>query len=119
MKRKLLPSSRVKKRYIVFSIDKEMGSSAIIKSIKDSFKELYGVTGLKKANIIFIKWFPELKKGIIRVNNMQANDLKASLAFIHEIEGEKTCIRCIGVSGILKKAINKFGGIKCNQCRIN
>ena len=42
------------------------------------------------------------------MNNRYVNHLKASLALIDQIKGQKVIVKSIGVSGIIKKAEKKY-----------
>ena len=76
----------------------------------ESCQNFLGQIGLAKAGILILndKFNKEKQKGIIRVNNKMVNHLKGSLCFIKEIDKEKVIIKSVGVSGILKKAQEKF-----------
>lgn len=106
------PSLREKKRYIVFEIISqarfsfEEVTNALIKSC------LYyvGKFGLEKAKIYVIKnlFLPDKNRGIFRITNKSVNDFRTILPLIDKINGKKAGIKIIGISGILKKAKNKF-----------
>ncbi len=66
MEKKLKPSMRENKRYLVVNAGKEKVEQAILEGI--------GILGYSKAGVIFIK--PE----IIAVNREMLNEVKASLA---------------------------------------
>ncbi len=53
-------------------------------------------------------YYPGLQKGIIRVGNKHVNELKAALTFIEKINNQKVIVKSIGVSGILKKAKQRY-----------
>ncbi len=113
-KLKAIPSSlRDKKRYIAFEIlskTKMENIDAIKKAIEDSVKEYTGLLGVSQANLHVLsdKWNPERQRGIVRVNNKMVEHLKASFSLITSINGEKSAVHAVGVSGILKKAENKY-----------
>ena len=54
------------------------------------------------------KYNKEKQRGIIKVNNKMVNNLKASLCFIKTIENQPVVVKSVGVSGILKKAQEKY-----------
>ncbi|MBW2980586.1 hypothetical protein KY360_04170 [Candidatus Woesearchaeota archaeon] len=112
-KLKAIPSSlREKKRYVAFEVlsKDKMNIDSIKKAIEGSFKEYVGLLGVSKANLYILKdkWNQERKRGILRVNNKMLEHLKASFALIKEIGGKKAIIHAVGVSGILKKAENRY-----------
>jgi ribonuclease P/MRP protein subunit POP5 len=109
----ILPSLREKKRYLVFEIISESkidNIKSISNEIFDSCHNFLGELGMSKAGIIFLnnKYNNELQKGIIKVNNKMLNHIRSALLFVKKIDNKDVIIRSVGVSGILKKAQNKF-----------
>ena len=109
----LLPSLKEKKRYVVFHIisnKKFNNPKKIFNAIKLSYLNLFGQFGMAKAGIIFLKerYYPEKQKGIIKIGNKYAHNLKTSFLFIKKIDNTSVIIRGIGVSGTIKKAVGKF-----------
>lgn len=108
----LKPSLREKKRYVVFKIVSE---KAVVFDFKDVEKEInnaillfLGILYSGKAGIIIIKNQYLSNYGVIRVNHLFVHELKASLMHVTEIKGINVTVDVIGVSGILKKAREKF-----------
>ncbi len=103
-KMKIKPSKRPKKRYIVFEvISNDLNDdSAIQNAIK---KSVFNVLGMRyqEAGIRFLKgkYKPSIHRGIFRVNNKYA---KVVISAVNKNKGIKT----LGMSGILKKAENKY-----------
>jgi len=115
VKRKLksiMPSLREKKRYLAFEVmsKSSINGSHVYDAIHVSLIELMGNMESAKSNMKFIeeKWDSNKQKGIIRVNHKYVDHLKASLALIDNINKEEVIVRSLGVSGILKKATNKY-----------
>ena len=109
----VLPSLREKKRYLVFEIisDKKIDNIiSISKTIFDSCQKYLGEMGMAKAGILILdnKFNKEKQRGIIKVNNKMVDNLKSSLCFIKKIDNKEAIVKSVGVSGILKKAQNKF-----------
>jgi len=109
----LLPTLKEKKRYLVFEIISESkinDFSDVSRQILSSCSRFIGEQGMAKAGIIVMhdRWNQQTQQGIARVNNKYVDNLKASLALIKNINSEKVIVRSKGVSGILKKAHNKF-----------
>jgi RNase P/RNase MRP subunit POP5 len=98
MKIKLLPSLHEKRRYLVFFI-KESGN---IKSIIDeALLNWLGILGYAKAGPQLIET-KRSEKGsyfILNIEHLYIDSVKAALSFK---------ARCLGVSGTLKKAREKF-----------
>ena len=106
----LLPSLRERKRYLVFEvISKKRLNSMPDKDIEKSMRNLHGEIGLGKAGLIFLKnkWNKIKQRGIIKVNYKYVDQLRAALCSFHNRE---VIMRSVGVSGILKKAEEKYLG---------
>ena len=109
----VLPSLREKKRYLVFEViskEKISDSGLVSEAIQDCSLGFLGQLGAAKAGIMVLgnKWNPSLQRGIIKVNHKNVDALKASLVFANKIGNNEAIFRSIGVSGILRKAENKF-----------
>jgi len=104
----LSPSLKEKRRYLVYEVISSMNLT--YKDIKDSintaFKELFGLEGLSRAGLEFIEF--QDNKGIVRVSTKGLDMLKASFCFVRKINKDDVVLRSLGVSGMLKKARNKF-----------
>ena len=103
-KMKIKPSKRPKKRYIVFEvISNELNDdSAIHNAIKKSAHNVLGVQyGESGIRFLKDKYKPNIHRGIFRVNNKYAKDIISAL---NKSKGIKT----LGMSGILKKAEDRY-----------
>ena len=91
---KLKPSAREKKRYLVLLSKKERVDKAL--------HDYLGALGYTRARPFFIEAGKknDIDYTIICVNNKMLNDVKSALA--------NAKISCIGISGTIKKARNKF-----------
>ena len=100
----ILPSLREKKRYVVYQIlsDKHLEKDPS-KQITDETIKLLGVFDSAKAGIIPIKYDLKTQTGILKVNHVFVDKLKAVLMLIKEINKKEILIKTIGVSGVLKK----------------
>ena len=105
-----MPSLKEKKRYLVFEVlsEKKLSQDDIIDSINKACLEFMGVLHHGKAGILILKNQFSDNKGIIKVNNKYVDYLKASLMLIKEIRKTKVNVMVIGISGILKKANDKY-----------
>lgn len=110
----LLPSLREKKRYIAYEIISEhklnLSADMVEKSILESSLDYMGDYGMSKAGVMVMKNKYRKQKGIIRVANKSADNLRASLALITHVNNTKVIVRSVGMSGILKKADNYLSG---------
>ena len=109
----ILPSLREKKRYLVFEVvskEKINDAESVSNAVWNCSLQFLGQLGAAKAGIMVLgnKWNSSLQRGIIKVNHKNVDALKASLVFANKIGNNDVIFRSIGVSGILRKAENKF-----------
>jgi ribonuclease P/MRP protein subunit POP5 len=109
----VLPSLREKKRYLVFEViskQKIQNFKEVSQAIQNSALMFLGQLGMAKAGTIILKdkWNKDMQRGIIKVNHKEVDNLRAALTFTERIEGKEVIVRSVGVSGILKKAENKY-----------
>jgi len=106
--KRLLSSLREKKRYVVFEVKSE--DSFSFSNLKDAialaYKDLFGEMGLAKSGLNFVEF--ENNKGILRINNKDVKNIKASFVFLRKINKQDAIVRSLGVSGMLKRARLKF-----------
>lgn len=105
----LLPTLKEKKRYLVYEVlsDKKINSNLSVE-ILSQVKNTLGLFDSAKAGLQNIKYDDKTLKGVMRVNNKEVDKLKTSLAIISSLKDSEVIVRSIGVSGILKKAKNKY-----------
>ena len=107
----LLPTLRERKRYLAFEIisrEKISDVKAVTKEIFSSCKRFIGELGLSKAGLIVLEDKYRNNKGMIRVSHKSVENLKASLMLINKVEDKEVIFRTLGVSGIMKKANNRY-----------
>lgn len=109
----VLPSLREKKRYIVFEIiskERINDINRVSSAILDYSLQFLGQLGAAKAGIMVLsnKWNPALQRGVIKVSHKHVDAVKAALAFADRIDSTDVIFRSVGVSGILRKAEQKF-----------
>lgn len=102
---KLKPTLREKRHYLVLAIEtgKELSDKEIKTIIQNSILEFIGTLGYAKAGPLFIET-GKMKKGyyiIVSVLTKYVDHVKGACALIHE---KGLSIRCIGVSGTIKKS---------------
>jgi len=104
------PSLKEKKRYIVFQFlsDGAINPEELITAINEQCLKFMGTLHFGKAGMLILKNQLGNSVGVIRINHKYVDYLKASLMMITEIQKKKVNINVIGVSGILKKAKEKF-----------
>jgi len=109
----LLPSLREKKRYLAYEvISKQRFHDAveINKAIFDAASGFLGTKGLSEAGILAMdeQWNENMQRGMLRVNNKHVENLKASLIFVESVKGNDVILKSVGISGILKKAQQRY-----------
>lgn len=129
----LKPSLKERKRFVVFELvsEKELSHSDIVSSINKVCLDFMGILHSGKAGVMVLrnqlltvntakaaKTTKAAKaaktdksnavRGIIKVNHKYVDYVKASLMMIKEINKTKANVNTVGVSGILKKAKDKF-----------
>ena len=109
----VLPSLREKKRYLAFEvISKERVSSAeeVSEAIWDCSLRFLGQLGTARAGLMVLnnKWDAQRQRGIMKVGHKHVDALKAALMFASKIKNNDVIFRSLGVSGILRKAENRF-----------
>ena len=90
--RRLLPSLKEKKHYLVLKTDKSF------KDVESAILDFIGTLGFASASVKFV--LEEKDKIIISANTKFVSKIKAGLALNN--------IPCVGVSGTIKKAMQKF-----------
>ena len=94
-----------RRRYLLFKAitsQRKIDWNNVKKAIFESFQILFGITGLSKANLIFIHYDEENGRGILRCNHTNLDNVRASLAFVQTAGGEKISLNVLTVSGTIK-----------------
>jgi RNase P/RNase MRP subunit POP5 len=103
---------REKKRFLVFQIiaKNRFNFDSVHNALQHECLDFLGTNGCSDAGIMFLKekWDIENQTGVARVNTKFVDKLKTSLALTKKIEGKEVIVKNIGVSGVLKKAEEKF-----------
>ena len=107
---KLKPTLREKRHYLVIAVetDKDMNEKQLRDIIKNSILEFIGTLGYAKAGPLFIET-GKMKKGyyiIVSVLTKYVDHVKGACALIH---AKDLSVRCIGVSGTIKKSRRFLG----------
>ncbi|MFT4344035.1 MAG: Rpp14/Pop5 family protein [Candidatus Woesearchaeota archaeon] len=106
----LRPSMKEKKRYIVVRIasEKSIDPDDFVHVVDEACKKFLGILYYGKAGILVLKNQTTSIYSIIRVNHLYVPHVTVALQLIKEIKGIPVSCDVIGVSGILKKAREKF-----------
>ena len=67
----------------------------------------FGIFGLGKAGLMDTRLYNK-NKGMLKINHKYVDHLRTAMMYIREIQNTKVLVHAIGVSGILKKAKNKY-----------
>ena len=105
----ILPTLKEKKRYLVYGVisDKKINFDDAKEAVNKAILQFLGELGYAKAGIIILSEWKK-NKGILRINHKEVDKVKTALCLIEKINNEAVIVRTIGVSGILKKAREKF-----------
>ncbi len=109
----LSPTLRERKRYVVFEVisdNSNLDVSSISNEILKSFLAFAGTLNVGKAGPIFLnnKFNHTLKRGIVRIEHNYVDHFKSSLLFVKQIGNDSVIIKSVGVSGIIKKALQRY-----------
>ncbi len=113
----LSPTLRERKRYVVFRVHSDEPLSdgkSVMKAILSQAIQYMGVEGFARSGVNFLtKYYSEqTQQGIIRVSNRDVDSLKQAFARTKQVEhnGEMmpVLVHTVGVSGILKKARERY-----------
>ena len=109
----IMPCLKEKKRFVVFEIISKNSIKdfkQVYQTIWQNSNEFLGKFETARAGLWLLadKWNEKKQKGIIKINNKYVDKLKAVFALTDKISNQKIILRSVGVSGILKKAEQKF-----------
>jgi RNase P/RNase MRP subunit POP5 len=104
------PSLKERKRYAVIEVkaDAPVSQDDIIDTINKVCLDFMGILGLGKAGVLILRNQISGDKVVIKVNNRYVDHLKSALMLVTKIGGARARLTVTGVSGILKKAREKF-----------
>ncbi|MFO7710988.1 MAG: Rpp14/Pop5 family protein [Candidatus Woesearchaeota archaeon] len=106
--KRLSPTLREKKRYLVFKIVSKEPLADISRDLMKGLQQQLGAFGLARAGISILPDMYQKQVGILRISNAMLDEGRAALACISSLNRIPVVIHTIGVSGILKKAKSKF-----------
>jgi ribonuclease P/MRP protein subunit POP5 len=101
-----------KKRFLVFQIiaKNKFNFDSVQSSLQKECLDFLGTDSYSDSGITFIKerWNSTKQRGMIKVNPKSVDKLKTSLALVKTIDNKQVIVNTVGVSGIIKKAEDKF-----------
>jgi RNase P/RNase MRP subunit POP5 len=109
------PAMREKKRYVVFLViaeaagEKKPGFEQVRGAIMDSLLGWMGEKGISAsgAKVIRNLWDPERMEGFLSCTPKAVDDVKLSLALIHQIGDSRVIVRTISVTGTIRSGKEK------------
>jgi len=114
--KKLPPSLRTKRRYIVFEIISEhpMEYSDFVNAVWASLLNFLGEATTSDARIWIIQNLYDLKnhRGVIRCKHDSVEQVRAALTLIQMVGETKAVIKILGVTGTIKSAKGKYLGFR-------
>ncbi|HSU72948.1 MAG TPA: Rpp14/Pop5 family protein [Candidatus Binatia bacterium] len=104
----VMPSLREKKRYLTFEVlsDAKLDVTHVAKAVTHAVLEFVGELGMAQMGVIVLTdlYNRVRQRGVVRVSHVGVDRLKASLAFIHSIDGHPVAVKSVAVSGNIIKA---------------
>ncbi len=106
------PSLRERKRYLLFEVlgEQEVNKKELLKEIWDSMYSLYGDVGASESKLWLIEYHKREETtggvGILRCAHDKVDEVRASLACIHSVNGARVSIRVLRTSGTIKGALH-------------
>jgi len=109
----MLPSLREKKRYLAFEVISNESIEKffhISEAIWESCLSYLGTLGVANSGIWLLPdmWNKETQRGLIKISHKQVHNVKAALTLIKKINRQNVIVKSLGVSGILKKARERY-----------
>ena len=106
------PSMREKKRYVVFRIicEKRHGYEEVKGAAMDSALGWMGEKGISSSGMRLIRnlWDPERMEGWIACTPKAVDDVKLSLALIHQIGDSRVIFRTVSVTGTIRSGMRSL-----------
>ncbi|UCD02617.1 MAG: hypothetical protein JSV63_02375 [Candidatus Aenigmatarchaeota archaeon] len=111
MKLKRLPTMKEKKRYLTFRVhsDSPLSYDDVKGAALNSIINWMGEKGFSHSNVKMIRnlWNSGKQEGWLSCTPKSVDDVKVSLALIHQIGDAKVIIRVLRVSGTIKSGKEK------------
>jgi RNase P/RNase MRP subunit POP5 len=100
---------REKRRYLALEVsgDQPVDERAVLDAVYASVVRLFGEYGASKTNLKLIKQVSEKRQVVIRCSHLMLEQVRASVASIMELNGERVAVHVVGVSGTLKALSKK------------
>ena len=117
MKLKKIPSMRNKKRYVVFRVHAKEGKipyDNVKDAVMNSILNWIGERGAAQAHVWIIKnlWNQKEQTGYIQCSHKTVDEVKTSLALIHQIGDQRVAFQTVRVTGTIKSSKSKENKVK-------
>ncbi|MFH0956844.1 MAG: Rpp14/Pop5 family protein, partial [Candidatus Aenigmatarchaeota archaeon] len=113
MKIRRMPSMKEKKRYVVFRVtgEKRPGYDEVKGAVMDSALGWMGEKGVSLSALRLLRnlWDQERMEGWLSCTPKSVDDVKLSLALIHQIGDSRVIFRTVSVTGNIKSGKKKAG----------
>ncbi len=110
----LLPTLREKKRYLVFEVvsERQLPWDAVRSAIEAGVLRHVGKLGYARAGVQLLAehWHTASSRGVLRVSHTSLGEVRSSLGLVREASGAPVIVRSVGVSGILRRAVDRYLG---------
>lgn len=105
-------NKKIRKRYIVFSVEckKKLSSKEITNAILNKCLQLYGDFGSSKLNIWVLEDLFDKNRqiGVLSCYHKKIDEIRFALTSINKIKGKKVIFYIKGVAGTINSAKKKF-----------
>ncbi len=113
--KRLPPSLRQPKRYIIFEIigENPVEYGSVVSSVWNKLFELYGDFGTSEMNMWIIEnlFSMEKQRGVIKCSHKEVEKMRTALTLINIINEVKVIVNVLGVTGTVKSAEKKYFGV--------
>lgn len=95
---------RIKRRYLAVGLDGDFHPSEgeYLDAVWSSITRLYGEFGASLTGLALITYDVERRTGVLRVNLVALNNVRAALALVTAACGKDMSVHVLGVSGTIK-----------------
>jgi len=87
----------------------EIVGRSLAAAVSSSLVRLFGEYGASLADLRLVDYQPGSRCGIFRCNHKALGMARASIAALKDVDGEKTALRVVYVSGTLKALRKRLG----------
>jgi ribonuclease P/MRP protein subunit POP5 len=104
------PTLRERNRYIAFELvcDSAVSRGEVVKAVWNALLQFLGELGASKTSLWVMDWNEEKKQGVLKVNHLSVDEVRAALTLMKGFNGKHAVFRTLGVSGSVKKTKEKF-----------